>query len=84
MSQLMDIWENPKGLLARRERYFDIHKLTNKEKEVCRLMLKGMMNQEIADLSETTLGTIKFYSSQIFEKFAVKSRAELFNLIFPT
>jgi DNA-binding NarL/FixJ family response regulator len=46
--------------------------------------MKGMMNQEIADLSETTLGTIKFYSSQIFEKFAVKSRAELFNLIFPT
>lgn len=81
---LEQIWENPKGLIARRERYLDQHQLTPKEKELCRLILKGLTNQEIADISGTTVGTVKFYSSQIFEKFEVKNRAELFNLIFPT
>lgn len=84
MNRLMYIWENPRGLIARRERYLDLHSLTGKEKELCRLMLKGLSNQEIADLNGTTLGTVKFYSSQIFEKFQVKNRAELFNVIFPT
>ncbi|MDB5039008.1 MAG: hypothetical protein JWQ35_2536 [Bacteriovoracaceae bacterium] len=84
LKQLMQIWENPRGLIARRERYLSLHKLTQKECELCRLILKGLTNQEIADSSETTVGTIKFYSSQIFEKFEVKNRAELFNLIFPT
>lgn len=81
---LVNIWENPRGLIARRERYFSLHQLTEKERELCRLILKGLSNQEIANISSTTVGTVKFYSSQIFEKFGVGSRAELFNLIFPT
>jgi len=79
-----DIFENPRGLIGRRERHFDMYQLTVKEKELCRLILKGLTNQEIANISESSLGTIKFYSSQIFEKFQVKNRAELFNTIFPT
>jgi len=81
---LTDIFENPRGLIGRRERYLEVHQLTDKEKELCRLILKGLTNQEIADISESSLGTVKFYSSQIFEKFQVKNRAELFNMIFPT
>lgn len=81
---LMEIWENPRGLIARRERCLDQHQLTDKEKELCRLMLKGLTNQEVAEVSGSTLGTIKFYSSQIFDKFNVKNRSELFNLVFPT
>jgi len=81
---LTDIFENPRGLIGRRERHLEIHQLTDKEKEFCRLILKGLTNQEIADISESSLGTVKFYSSQIFDKFQVKNRAELFNTIFPT
>ncbi len=81
---LTDIFENPRGLIGRRDRYLALHQLTDKEKELCRLILKGLTNQEIADVSESSLGTVKFYSSQIFDKFQVKNRAELFNLIFPT
>jgi len=81
---LLDIWENPRGLISRRERCFAQNQLTDKERELCRLILKGLTNQEIADIVETTVGTVKFYSSQIFEKLGVKNRAELFNLIFPT
>lgn len=82
--KIEDLWENPRGLISRRERFFDLHQLTEKEKELCRLILKGLTNQEIGDVVGTTIGTVKFYSSQIFEKFEVKNRSELFNLIFPT
>lgn len=84
VSTLVQIWENPKGLISRRERFLSLYGLTDKEKELSRLILKGMSNQEIADITETTLGTIKFYSSQIFEKVGAKNRSELFNMIFPT
>jgi len=81
---LNDIWENPRGLIGRRERFFETNALTNKEKEIARLILKGLSNQEIADVSSTSLATIKFYNNQIFEKCSVSSRAELFNSVFPT
>lgn len=81
---LHEIWENPKGLIARRERYLETHQLTEKEKELTRLILKGLTNKEISEVTGNSLATVKFYSSQIFEKFDVKNRSELFNLIFPT
>ncbi len=81
---LHEIWENPKGLIARRERFFEVHGLTEKEKELTRLLIKGLSNQEIADVIGSTLATVKFYTNQIFEKCEVKGRAELFNCIFPT
>lgn len=84
LSTLEDIFENPKGLIARRERYLETHQLTEKEKELTRLILKGLTNKEISEVTGNSLATVKFYSSQIFEKFDVKNRAELFNLIFPT
>ncbi len=84
LKSIDEIWENPKGLIGRRERFLENHRLTEKEKEMTRLILKGLSNQEISSVSGNSLATVKFYSSQIYEKFAVKSRAELFNLVFPT
>jgi len=81
---LNNIWENPRGLIGRRERFLELQHLTEKEKEIARLVLKGLSNQEIASASGTSLATVKFYTNQIFEKCAVQSRAELFNTIFPT
>ncbi|MCI5072485.1 response regulator [bacterium] len=81
---LEDLWENPKGLIGRRERCFDRSGLTQKEREFARLILKGLSNKEIAEVMETTVSTVKFYTNQIFEKSNVGSRGELFNYIFPT
>lgn len=81
---LVNLWENPNNLIARRERSFDRMQLTAKEREICRLILKGLSNEEVAKISNTTLGTVKFYSHQIFQKFDVSGRGELFSVIFPT
>lgn len=81
---LQNIWENPRGLIGRRERFLDLQSLTDKEKEIARLVLKGLSNQEVADVSGNSLATIKFYTNQIFEKCSVHSRGELFNTIFPS
>jgi len=81
---LNDIWENPRGMIGRREHFFDMQKLTEKEKEIARLVVKGLSNQEVANVSGTSVATVKFYTNQIFEKCDVHSRAELCNTIFPT
>lgn len=84
LRNLEDIWENPKGLIGIRERFLDTHFLTEKEKELARLVLKGLSNSEIAEVAGTTVSTVKFYTHQIFSKCDVQSRTELFNMIFPT
>lgn len=81
---LLEVWENPRGMIGRRERFFEVRSLTDKEKEICRLIVKGLSNQEIADVCSTSLATVKFYTNQIFEKCEVHSRAELCSTIFPT
>ena len=77
------VWESPRGLQSMVERFLDIHHLTPKEKEVVRLLLKGLSNKEVADIEGNTDRTIKFHLTTIFEKCGVKSRTELFNAIFP-
>ena len=81
---LQEIWENPKGMIGRRERYLDLHSLTEKEKEIARFVVKGLSNQDVATASGASLATVKFYTNLIFEKCEVHSRAELLNTIFPT
>lgn len=81
---LEKIWEEPKGLQSLIERFLDIHALTPKEKEVVRLILKGLSNKEVAAVGGNTDRTIKFHLTSIFSKCGVKSRTELFNAIFPS
>lgn len=84
VTTLEEIWENPRGLIGRRERYLEMQSLTEKEKEIARLVVKGLSNQEVASAAGVSLATVKFYTNQIFEKCEVHSRAELCNTIFPT
>lgn len=51
--------------------------LSDAEKEVALLTVKGMSITEIADLRETTSGTIKAQSSAIYKKAGVGGRAQL-------
>lgn len=80
---LQDFWESPRSLQAMVERFLDVHSLTPKEKEVVRLILKGLSNKEVAEIGGNSDRTIKFHLTTIFEKCGVKSRTELFNAIFP-
>ncbi len=66
------------------ESFFSRNDLTAKEVEVARLLLKGLPNKEIADVTQTSENTVKVHVAAIFRKCHVKSRAELFSEIFPT
>jgi DNA-binding NarL/FixJ family response regulator len=81
---LENLWEEPRGLGCLMERFMDIHSLTPKEKEITRLLIKGLSNKEIADMTGNTEKTIKFHFTAIYEKCSVQKRSELFNAIFPT
>jgi predicted ATPase/DNA-binding CsgD family transcriptional regulator len=51
------------------------HGLTQREREVLRMMASGKSNQEIADVLFVSLGTIKVHVTHILAKLDVKSRA---------
>jgi DNA-binding NarL/FixJ family response regulator len=50
--------------------------LSKREREVLRLIGKGMSNQQIADTLYISTRTVKFHVSAIFEKLDVKNRTE--------
>jgi len=54
---------------------------TNREKEVVKLVIEGLSNQQIADELFISLQTVKNYVSRIYKKLDVSSRIELLNFI---
>jgi DNA-binding NarL/FixJ family response regulator len=84
LQSLSDVWENPRGLSTLVERFLESNGLTEKEKEIARLALKGLSNREIAEVNGNTEKTIKFHMTVIYDKCNVGSRSELFNAILPT
>jgi two-component system, NarL family, response regulator LiaR len=56
------------------------NQLTEREREVLSLMVKGMSNQEIANKLVVSLGTVKFHIGNIFMKLGVQSRVEAVTL----
>jgi NarL family two-component system response regulator LiaR len=50
--------------------------LTEREKEVLRLVVQGQSNQQIADAMVISLATVKAHMSNILSKLGVASRAE--------
>ncbi len=59
------------------EQKFADWRLTASERDVALLLIKGMSNQEIADIRATRPGTVKAQSSAIYHKAAVRNRHEL-------
>jgi LuxR family maltose regulon positive regulatory protein len=62
--------------LYQKPRQAFIEPLTNTEKTVLRLMCKGLSNNEIANLMEITLRTVKFHTGNLYSKMNVKSRVQ--------
>lgn len=52
------------------------NQLTEREREVLKLMVQGKSNQEIAVELVISLGTVKFHVGNIFMKLGVQSRVE--------
>ncbi len=53
-----------------------LFELTEREREVLNLLVKGQSNQQIADAMFITVATVKAHISNILSKFQVSSRAE--------
>ena len=56
---------------------FDAWKLTTSEREIALLLIKGLSTQEISNVRNTRIGTIKSQSSAIYQKSGVTGRNEL-------
>ena len=70
-----DIEENNKSAITKEE-IFQKYVLTEREKEVAALLLKGYKNSEIAKELFIGISTVKKHIVNIFDKSNVKSRAE--------
>lgn len=53
-----------------------VEALTAREVEVLQLLAQGLSNREIADHLVLTVGTVKWYTSQIYSKLNVHSRTQ--------
>lgn len=51
-----------------------IEPLTPRELDVLKLLCMGLTNQEVADDLIISIGTVKFYTSQIYGKLGVRNR----------
>ena len=74
---------SPQSLQDCVDRGLAVLKLTAREDEVARLLLKGLGNAEVARMVGIGEKTVKQYVTSVFQKANVKSRAEFFSSIFP-
>ena len=57
--------------------------LTDREREVMRLVVEGKPNKLIADALDISVRTVEVHRARVFEKMNVKSAVELANLLRP-
>ncbi len=50
--------------------------LTGREQDILRLLANGLTDHEIADAVNLTVGTVKWYNRQIYNKLGVRNRIE--------
>ena len=83
MRVIRKVMASPQSLQVCVDRGIAVLRLTGREDEVARLMLKGLSNKEIANTISISEKTVKQYITQIFQKARLTSRAEFFSSIFP-
>lgn len=65
------------GLSEAIVRQFDVWGLSDAEKEVAILLLKGMSHKEIADIRRTGEGTVRQQATAVYHKSGLRGRSEL-------
>lgn len=68
--------QREKGALQSR-----LHELTERERDVMRLVAKGLPNKLIADQLAISVRTVEVHRARVFDKMDVKSAVELANLL---
>ncbi|AVP56715.1 response regulator transcription factor [Pulveribacter suum] len=68
--------ERERGLLAQRQ-----GELTEREREVMRLVVEGLPNKLIADQLSISVRTVEVHRARVFDKMHVRSAVELANLL---
>ncbi len=58
-----------------------VAELTDREREVMRLVIEGMPNKVIADSLNISVRTVEVHRARVFDKMSVKSAVELANLL---
>jgi|GEM_PF-6714691 len=57
------------------------YNISNREREIIQLILKGYSNKDICELLYISLNTIKTHNKNIFQKMGIKSRYELIAML---
>ena len=55
--------------------------LTLSEREICKLLIQGKSNKEIAEERFTGVGTVKSHLNNIYKKLGTNNRVEVINLV---
>jgi two-component system response regulator DctR len=71
----LTVHQQSAGLVSR------LVELTERERDVMRLVVAGMPNKLIADQLDISVRTVEVHRSRVFEKMEVKSAVELANLL---
>jgi two-component system response regulator DctR len=58
-----------------------LRELTDRERDVLRLVIDGLPNKLIADQLDISVRTVEVHRSRVFDKMNVKSAVELANLL---
>ena len=66
---------------VRRELRSRLLELTERERDVMRLVIEGLPNKLIADQLDISVRTVEVHRSRVFDKMNVKSAVELANLL---
>ena len=67
--------------LKRAARTQRLAELTERERDVMRLVIEGRPNKLIADALDISVRTVEVHRARVFEKMEVKSAVELANLL---
>ena len=71
-------------LAARREKKLvqgRLTELTERERDVMRLVVEGLPNKLIADQLDISVRTVEVHRARVFDKMEVKSAVELANVL---
>jgi two-component system response regulator DctR len=72
---------NLQSAKAKQSRQQNLAELTERERDVMRLVVEGLPNKQIADQLDISVRTVEVHRARVFEKMAVKSAVELANLL---
>ena len=66
---------------AKQSRQHNLAELTERERDVMRLVVEGLPNKLIADQLDISVRTVEVHRARVFDKMALKSAVELANLL---